>query len=67
MRPYRSLCVLMDSNGCIWVLIGLYASLWVLMGPNKFLCVLMDSNESFWVLISRYMFLRIVLGIYGSL
>ena len=30
----RSLCVLMDSKGSLWVLVGLYASLCVFMGPN---------------------------------
>ena len=49
MGPYMSLCVLMDSNGSLWVLIVFYASLLVLMGSYKSLCVLMDSIGSIWV------------------
>ena len=35
MGPYKSLCVLVNSNGSLWVFIGLDASLWILMGPYK--------------------------------
>ena len=34
----------------------LYAFLWILVGPYRFVCVLMDSNESLWVLIGLYAF-----------
>ena len=44
MGPYRSLCVLKDSNGFLWVLISPYESLLVVMGPYR----------SLWVLWSRY-------------
>ena len=44
MSPYRSLFVLMDSNGSIWVFMGPYESLLVLMASYMSLCVL-------WVLI----------------
>ena len=37
MGPYRSLFVLMDSNGSSLVLVSPYSSLWVLMGPYGFL------------------------------
>ena len=30
---YRSLCVLMDSNGSVWVFTRRYLSLKILMGP----------------------------------
>ena len=50
MGPYRSLCVLVDSNESSWVLISLYASSLVLMGFYESLCVLMDSNGSSCVL-----------------
>ena len=52
MGPYRSLCVLVDSNGSSWVLISPYASSLVFMGLYEFLCVLMDSNGSLCVLIN---------------
>ena len=51
MGPYRSLCVLVDSNWSSWVLISPYASSLVFMGPHGSLCVLMDSNGSLRVLI----------------
>ena len=34
MCHYRSLCVVEDSNGSLWVLIGPYACLWIIMGRN---------------------------------
>ena len=33
MGPYRSLCVVMDSNGSLWVLINPHAPSLVLIGP----------------------------------
>ena len=33
MSPYKSGCVLRDSNVFLLVLIGSYSSLWILMGP----------------------------------
>ena len=45
MRSYGSECVfiglytLLDFNGSFRVLIGLYGSLWVSLGPNRYLCV----------------------------
>ena len=55
--PYKFLCVLMDSNGSLWVLgvlIGLYACLCVLMGPYWSLLVFMHPCVSLWVLIIPY-------------
>ena len=49
----------MDSNGSLWVLIGPYASLWVL------LC--MHLYDIFWVPMGPYAFVRILLGFYGFL
>ena len=56
----------MDSNGSVWVLIGHYAFMWVLMGPFIYFCFLLDSNGSLWVLIVPSSSLRILLGSYGS-
>ena len=56
MGPCRSLCVFMDSNVFLWVLIGLYTSLLVLTGPYRFLYVVTDSKKSLWVLIGTYSF-----------
>ena len=50
MGPYRSLFVLLVSNGSLWVLIGLYPFLWIFMGPYKFLCILISFNGYLWVL-----------------
>ena len=36
MGHYRPLCVTIDCNGSLWVLIGPYASLWVPIGPYAF-------------------------------
>ena len=36
MGPFSSFFVLMDSNGSVCVCIGLYASIWVFMGPYIF-------------------------------
>ena len=44
MNPYKSICVLMDLNGSLRVLIKLDASSLVFMGPNKSLCVFMDCK-----------------------
>ena len=32
--PYKSLCVLMDSNGTLWILLRPYASISVFIGPS---------------------------------
>ena len=54
MRPFRCLCVFMDSNVSLWVHIGLYASLLVLIGPYMFLRVLMGLYVSLLVLIRPF-------------
>ena len=54
MILFRSLCVLTDSNGSLWILICSYPSLLVLMCPYKSLCVFMDSNVCLWDLIGPY-------------
>ena len=54
MRPYSSFCIVMDSNGFLWVLVGPYLSLWIVMGPYWSLCdlsVLMYYNGSLRVVI----------------
>ena len=33
MGPFKSLFVLIDSNGSLWVLTVPFLSLWILMGP----------------------------------
>ena len=48
MGRYRSLCVFMDSDGSLWVLISPSASLLVFVGPYRSLCVLMDFNGFLW-------------------
>ena len=50
----------MHPNVFLKLLIGLYASLWVLMSPYRSLCVLMDFNGSLWVLIGPYASLRVL-------
>ena len=32
MGPYKSSCVVMDSNGSLWVLMRPYVSLWFVIG-----------------------------------
>ena len=54
MGSYRSLVVPMDSNRSEWVLISLYRTYCVLMGPNG----------SLWV---PYVSIWIPVGPYGSL
>ena len=59
MDPYKFLCILMDSSWSLWlhrVLIGPYASLWILMGSYGSLCVYMESNGFLWVFIGPYGF-----------
>ena len=51
MGPYKSLCVFKDSNVSLWVIIVLFAYLWILMGPYRSLFDLTDSNGSLLVLI----------------
>ena len=41
MSPYKSLCILMDSNQTLWVLMSPFASFCVLFGPYRFLSVFM--------------------------
>ena len=70
MGPYKSLCVLKDSNGSLWVPIIPFASLWILMsimGPYRSLFVLTDFKGSIWVLKCPYLSLSILMGPYGSL
>ena len=57
----------MDSNWISCVIIGPYAFLWVLMGRFRSLCVLLHSNGSFWVSMGPYSFLRNLMGPYRSL
>ena len=44
------LFILIDSNVCLWVRIGLYASIWILSGPYGSLLLL----TSLWILMGRY-------------
>ena len=44
MDFYKSLCALIDSNGCLWVLYSRFSC--VLMNPCGSLCVLIDFNGS---------------------
>ena len=46
-RFFRSLCVLMDSDGSLYVRMGLFRSLCVLMDSNGFLCVIIVTDASF--------------------
>ena len=69
MGTFRSLLVFtrlyaMDFNWFYCVVISLYESLWVLMGPFRSLCVLMDSNVSLWVLFGS---LSVFINLHGSL
>ena len=66
-----SLCVLMDSNGFLCVLINAYSVLWILMyryvrpyGSSLHLIVpfTFDSNVSLWVLICPYLSLWVFNG-----
>ena len=41
MVSYKSICVLKDSNGFLWVFVGPYASLCIQMGPYGSLYVLL--------------------------
>ena len=53
MGPYKCSCVLIDSNGSLWVVINPYLFLWIPMGPMgsyRSESVLMYSNGSLWVL-----------------
>ena len=57
---YKSLCVLMGFNGCLWVLIGPSESQWVGMGFYK-------PYAISWVLVSLYWSLCILKCVSGSL
>ena len=52
----------MDSNRSLWVVIGLYSSLWSLMGPIGSLSVLFSS---LWVLMGPYASIWIVMVLMG--
>ena len=59
----------MDSNASQRVLIGPYASLWVLMCLSGSLCVYMESNRFFWplcVLMGSYVSLLVFMRPCGS-
>ena len=65
MGQYKSFCVLMYSNGTLWVLISHYTSLSVVMGLYKSLCLLMGfmgPSRSLCVLMDPFGFLRFLLG-----
>ena len=81
--PCASLCFLKGPNGVLislysslWIPLGFYGSLCVLMrhyvllmvliGPYMFLCVLMDSNGSLWVIIGPYVSFLVLMGSYMS-
>ena len=44
-----------------------YGSLWVLIGPYRSLCVLMDFNGSLWVLIVPFVSLWILIDLFEFL
>ena len=44
-----------------------YASIWVLMGPYRSLCVLMNLDGSSFVLICPYRSLSVLMRVNGSL
>ena len=54
MGPYKSLCVLKNSNGLLRVFVGPNASLWIPMGPYRSSCVLKVSIVSLWILNGLY-------------
>ena len=64
MGSYVSLCILMDSNWCLCVPIGppsflgilmcLYVSLWVFIGPYSSLWTVMGPIGSLSVVMRRY-------------
>ena len=62
MCPYVSLFVFMGFNGSLWNLISVYAFVWVLMGSYRSLCILIDCNGLLVVLICYYtsLWVRIV-------
>ena len=57
--------MLMDSNGFLWVSIGLYLSLWTLKSPNGSVWVLMPPYETLCVLFDPYRSLCIFMGCLG--
>ena len=67
IRLYKSLYVVMDFNGLVWVFIGPYVSLLVFMGPYSSNCVLMNFNECLLVLIGLYSSLWFEICAIGSL
>ena len=60
--PYRSFCVLMDSDGSLCVFIRPYRSVWVLLGSYESLCILMTFNR---VLMGPYRSLCVFMGLMG--
>ena len=54
MGPYTSLCVLMDFDVFLWVLIVSNASLCVFMGSYWFLSVLKSPSRYLFILIIPY-------------
>ena len=50
----------MGYDGSLWVLVGLYGSLCVIVGPNVFLWVLMDFCGCLWVFMGLYRFLSVL-------
>ena len=67
MGRYKFLCVLMDSNGNLSVLISPYAFLCDLIGPNRSLWVLRSPYVSLCVLIGPDASLLVLVGPYRSL
>ena len=63
----------MHPYGSLWVLIGLYASLWfsnrsllVFMRPFVYFCVLIDLYALLWVLVGPNWSLSVLMCPYGS-
>ena len=68
MGPFRSLCVFMNSNGSLWVLIGFYAALCVFEVLIRFygsLSVVIGVYASLWVLMSPYKSLCVLIDSNG--
>ena len=67
MGPFKSLFVLMVSNGTLWPLTTHYTSLSVVVGFYTFLCIHMGSYESLQVPKRPYEFLWLFKVLYRSL
>ena len=68
MSPYRSLIVLMDSNGSLWILLVPYVLFKIKSNLSFLLAVGFDS--SLWIIMGPYgslYALCIFMGAYGSL